>query len=209
MGNAPQFPRDPIRDEIDRLFQEQRDRMEQERRAAEKRNKAFLDGLAIGIALLAALFTGWQAWEAHEARKEAAQLSLESLHFSQRAYIAVDANLDDNATPVLQIRTLGNRPAVEVSLDNIECRYQAALKRNVHGAFGSRSADLGRVLAPGTVFRHSCIPEKMGKPDRYALVDGSISYKDIFGIRHSTGFCYCGTCTSLSNVGELSNGQLC
>jgi hypothetical protein len=191
MADLPGFPRDRIREQINRLMEEERDRLEQVRTATEKRRKAYLDGAAIAIALLAASFTGWQAWEAHETRKEAAEMALDSLHTSQRAYVSVEANLNAQSLPILQFRTSGNSPAVDVVLDDIQCGYRETAERNMGGGSSSwDDANLGRVLVPGTVIAKACPTSFMGNRNKHVLVYGTVAYKDIFGKSHLTEFCY-------------------
>jgi hypothetical protein len=190
MGNAPQFPRDRIREEIDRLFQEQRANTERQRGEKEKRKKAYLDGAAIGIALLAAAFTGWQGWEAHETRKEAAQSSAQSLQVSQRAYIGVEGVAASDGSPQLVIRTFGNSPALNVFIES-NCYIDDFSRRYTGGPVVKPE---GEILSPEMPYKLECdrVNNKAPTPPNAAFqyLKGTVNYKDIFRQSHTTNFCF-------------------
>ena len=193
----PEFPKQGQAREFQEALQARRRLYEEMLR---RRKKAFLDGLAIGIALLAAVFTGWQAWEAHEARKEASKFSSESLQISQRAYIGVDAQSADDGHPRLFIRSFGNSPALNVFVTS-NCHLPSSF-----GGGGSSGWDddvgqqitkpEGEILTPGAPYSLDCYGESVKKrltpppQTNFQYVKGSVNYKDIFQKPHTTNFCF-------------------
>lgn len=191
----PEFPKQRQAKEFQEALQTRRRLYEE---MLHRRKKAFLDGLAIGIALLAAAFTGWQAWEAHETRKETSQLSSESLQISQRAYIGVEAQSANDGHPRLFIRSFGNSPALNVFVRS-NCHLPSSFGGGSSG-FDDVEQQIttpeGEILTPGTPYSLDCYDESVKKrfappPETdFQYLKGSVNYKDIFQKPHTTKFCF-------------------
>lgn len=190
MPDVPEFSRDRVRDFIEELKQEERERIEAMKDAQKARREVAslsVASVAVLISILSAAFTGWYAWEQRKTRIEAGQMSRESLHLAQRAYVGTDAHLGKNGIPIVEIHTWGNSPAAKTIFD-LWCTYSRDPEYH-HSSITFTPAQ-GQVLYPGSIIQRPCVISSSSDEPKYLLVIGSVSYEDVFSARHHTSFCY-------------------
>lgn len=112
------------------------------RREGREKTTLWISVAAVIIALFAAGFTGWQAWEAHKARIEGGQQAADALSTSERAYLAVGT----------------------ISIYCPPCEHPAAIRPNDKGVITINVTNFGKTPASDVeinVTRHSEIGHKL------------------------------------------------
>lgn len=184
MTTPPQFRKDRILEMFEQFRREEQHRIENEKKATEKRKKAFLDKLAIAIALLAAAFTGWQGWEAHETRKT-----------TLRAFVGVTAEFKPSEFVQVTLHPFGASPATNVVV-RAACIHKFGANQHWQENMELRDIDKGDTLIPGLTKTFNCYapPQETttppGKAYQSVLLKGQVAYSDIFNVKHHTNFCF-------------------
>jgi hypothetical protein len=165
--------------------------------------------LAIAISLVAAVFTGWQVWEAHTSfvLGNRPYVGVESVS-AQYEYESSDQGGDwDVAKIRIEFKSYGNTPAF-----NLHLRQACTLVDYVDSDYDKEPVaptpapvpGLPTLLLPNASRIITCRADVLGpfptdtnhvlkSATGHAIVAGAVDYRDVFGRSHTTGFCYWGT----------------
>ena len=170
-----------------------------------RHRKIINENLGTIVALIAAAFAGWSAWEAEKGREDAHTDAMYSLKVAQRSYIQAETNTISGemllGTPTLyahyNVKVYGSSPAFNIQvLANCKLGPAGYVLNKPEGITKADYQNISPLQLPTMVVgneiplqTHCQSPDR--KDDIIGVTEfGEIDYKDVFGDSHFTHFCY-------------------